>query len=137
MEQHYGQQMFLMSETWPHLNITEMQKEFVFSEMGGMTRPLLRSNWAGALNTSDQEKERLLNETFNYFQTDKDTSEMIEFIKPYTERAGLRNAMKILNQKYPEKTEDQENLNDTDSGEEKPDGGRGRERGGGGGQRGQ
>lgn len=115
MEQHYGQQMFLMSETWPHLNITEMQKEFVFSEMGGMTRPLLRSNWAGALNTSDQEKERLLNETFNYFQNDKDTLEMIEFIKPYTERAGLRNAMKILNQKYPEKTEDLDNLNDTDS----------------------
>ena len=46
------------------------------------------------------QKERLLNETFNYFLNDKDTSEMIEFIKPYTERAGLRNAMKILNQKY-------------------------------------
>ena len=115
MEQHYGQQVFVMTETWPHKSILEMQKEFVFSEMGGMTRPLLRSNWAGALNTSDQEKERLLNETFNYFQTDPDTSEMIEFIKPYTERAGLRNAMKILNQKYPEKTEDLENLNDTDS----------------------
>ena len=115
MEQHYGQQMFAMAETWPHKSILEMQKEFVFSEMGGMDKTLLRSNWAGALNTSDQEKERLLNETFNYFLNDKDTSEMIEFIKPYTERAGLRNAMKILNQKYPEKTEDQENLNDTDS----------------------
>ena len=115
MEQHYGQPVFVMADTWPHKSCLEMQKEFVFSEMGGMARPLLRSNWAGALNTSDQEKERLLNETFNYFQNDKDTSEMIEFIKPYTERAGLRNAMKILNQKYPEKTEDLANLNDTDS----------------------
>merc|ERR1719219_1647681 len=115
MEQHYGQQVFVMTDTWPHKSILEMQKEFVFSEMGGMTRPLLRSNWAAALNTSDQEKERLLNETFNFFQTDTETMEMIEFIGPYVERAGLRNAMKVLNQKYPGKNEEQDSLNDTDS----------------------
>ena len=88
---------------------------FVFSEMGGMSRLLLRSNWATSLNTSDQEKERLLNETFNFFQSDDETKEMIKFISPYVEKAGLRNAMKVLNQKYPGKNEDQESLNDTDS----------------------
>ena len=46
----------------------KVQKMFVFSEMGGMARPLLRSNWAAALNTSDQEKERLLNETFSFLR---------------------------------------------------------------------
>ena len=33
-----------------------MRKEFVFCELGGMTRPLLRTNWAANLNTSDQVK---------------------------------------------------------------------------------
>jgi len=114
MEEQNSRPVFSMSETWPQ-NTLEMQKMFVFSEMGGMARPLLRSNWAAALNTSDQEKERLLNETFHFFQTDTETVEMIEFINPYVERAGLRNAMKVLNQKYPGKNEEQESLNDTDS----------------------
>jgi hypothetical protein len=114
LEEQNSRPVFCMSETWTQ-NTLEMQKMFVFSEMGGMARPLLRSNWAAALNTSDQEKERLLNETFNFFQTDSETMEMIEFISPYVERAGLRNAMKVLNQKYPGKNEEQENLNDTDS----------------------
>ena len=111
----YMEQIFLMSDTWSHKSILEMRKEFVFCEMGGMTQPLLRSNWAGALNTSDQEKERLLNETFNFFQNDQETMEMIDFIKPYVERAGLRNAMKIMNQRYPDKDEEPDHLNDTDS----------------------
>lgn len=114
LEEQNSRPVFSMEETWPQ-NTLEMQKMFVFSEMGGMARPLLRSNWAAALNTSDQEKERLLNETFNFFQSDTETKEMIEFISPYVERAGLRNAMKVLNQKYPGKNEEQENLNDTDS----------------------
>ena len=69
MELHslHMQEIFLMEDTWPHKSILEMRKEFVFCEMGGMPRPLLRSNWAAALITSDQEKERLLNETFNFF----------------------------------------------------------------------
>ena len=87
----YMQEIFLMEDTWPHKSILEMRKEFVFCEMGGMPRPLLRSNWAAALITSDQEKERLLNETFNLFQSDEETAKMIEFIKPYVERAGLMN----------------------------------------------
>ena len=111
----YHEEIFLMNDTWPHNNIMEMRKEYVFCEMGGMTRPLLRSNWAGGLNTSDQEKERLLNETFNFFQTDLETQEMIDFIQPYVERAGLRNAMKIMNQKYPIVDEEPSHLNDTDS----------------------
>jgi len=114
LEEQHTKPVFSMAETWTQ-NTLEMQKMFVFSEMGGMARPLLRSNWAAALNTSDQEKERLLNETFNFFQQDKETMEMIEFISPYVERAGLRNAMKVLNQKYPGKNEEQESLNDTDS----------------------
>lgn len=114
LEEQNSKPVFSMTETWPQ-NTLEMQKMFVFSEMGGMARPLLRSNWAAALNTSDQEKERLLNETFNFFQTDSETMEMIEFIGPYVERAGLRNAMKVLNQKYPGKNEEHDNLNDTDS----------------------
>ena len=116
----YMQEIFLMEDTWPHKSILEMRKEFVFCEMGGMPRPLLRSNWAAALITSDQEKERLLNETFNFFQSDEETAEMIEFIKPYVERAGLRNAMKIMNQKYLDVVDEEEapvssSLNDTDS----------------------
>jgi len=114
LEEQNSRPVFSMSETWTQ-NTLEMQKMFVFSEMGGMARPLLRSNWAAALNTSDQEKERLLNETFSFFQSDSETMEMIEFIGPYVERAGLRNAMKVLNQKYPGKNEELENLNDTDS----------------------
>eukprot|EP00092_Neocalanus_flemingeri_P040368 GFUD01043966.1.p1 GENE.GFUD01043966.1~~GFUD01043966.1.p1 ORF type:complete len:1978 (-),score=498.59 GFUD01043966.1:399-6332(-) len=114
LEEQNSRPVFCMEETWPQ-NTLEMQKMFVFSEMGGMARPLLRSNWAAVLNTSDQEKERLLNETFSFFQSDTETVEMIEFISPYVERAGLRNAMKVLNQKYPGKNEEQENLNDTDS----------------------
>ena len=55
--------------------------------MGGMPCPLLRSNCAAALIISDQEKERLLNETFNLFQSDEETAKMIEFV----ERAGLMN----------------------------------------------
>jgi len=114
LEEQHSRPRFSMTETWPQ-NTLEMQKMFVFSEMGGMSRPLLRSNWAAALNTSDQEKERLLNETFNFFQSDSETLEMIKFIGPYVERAGLRNAMKVLNQNYPGKNDEQESLNDTDS----------------------
>ena len=55
-----------------------------------------------------------MNETFDFFVNDQETSEMIEFIKPYVEKAGLRNAMKILNQKYLDK-EEENNFNDTDS----------------------
>ena len=49
----YMQEIFLMEDTWPHKSILEMRKEFVFCEMGGMPRPLLRSNWAAALITSE------------------------------------------------------------------------------------
>ena len=43
---------------------------------------------------------------------------MLEVISPFVERAGLRNAMKILHQKYPETPDREEmmsNDNDTDS----------------------
>ena len=41
---------------------------------------------------------------------------MLEVISPYVERAGLRNAMKILHQKYPDTPDrDESNDNDTDS----------------------
>ena len=91
------------------------QEMFVFSGTEGMARPLLSSDWAAALNTSDQEKERLLNETFNFSQTDKETKEMIEFTRPCFERTGLRSVMKVSNQKYPGRNGGQDNLNDTDS----------------------
>ena len=61
---------FRMDAAWPGEE-KEMQKMFVFSEMGGMSRALLRSTWAAALNTTDQEKERILNLTFAHFERDQ------------------------------------------------------------------
>ena len=40
---------------------------------------------------------------------------MIEFIKPHVEKTGLRNALKLMNQKYPILDEEASNYNDTDS----------------------
>ena len=44
---------------------------------------------------------------------------MLEVISPYVERAGLRNAMKILHQKYPETLDRDETRNDNDTDSEK------------------
>ena len=44
---------------------------------------------------------------------------MLEVISPYVERAGLRNAMKILHQKYPETPDRDETRNDNDTDSEK------------------
>ena len=44
---------------------------------------------------------------------------MLEVISPYVERAGLRNAMKILHQKYPETPDREETRNDNDTDSEK------------------
>jgi len=119
LESLHTPELFLMSDTWAAASVPGMRKEFVFCELGGMTRPLLRTNWAANLNTSDQEKERLLNETFSFFSRDPETLEMLEVISPYVERAGLRNAMKILHQKYPETPDREETRNDNDTDSEK------------------
>ena len=62
---------------------------FIFSGTEGMARPLLSSDQAAALNTSDQEEERLLNEIFNFSQTDKE--------KKYTGRNEVQNDLKDTN----------------------------------------
>ena len=54
LEALYTPELFLMSDTWAAASVPGMRKEFVFCELGGMTRPLLRTNWAANLNTSDQ-----------------------------------------------------------------------------------
>lgn len=54
LESLHTPELFLMSDTWAAASVPGMRKEFVFCELGGMTRPLLRTNWAANLNTSDQ-----------------------------------------------------------------------------------
>ena len=54
LEALHTPELFLMSDTWAAASVPGMRKEFVFCELGGMTRPLLRTNWAANLNTSDQ-----------------------------------------------------------------------------------
>ena len=85
-EEEEDEVSFRLEDVWPGEE-REMQKMFVFSEMGGMSRALLRftksstrivlkqsplrSTWAAALNTTDQEKERILNLTFAHFERDQ------------------------------------------------------------------
>ena len=100
--------------------VAEMRQMFVFSSQGGMTRALLRSTWAAALNTTDHEKERILNRTFVHFEADPRTQAMLAFIAPYVQVDGLRSAMKRLNQRFPVLEEGGE-VNDTDSEKQRRD----------------
>merc|ERR550525_587357 len=111
---------FRMDAAWPGEE-KEMQKMFVFSEMGGMCRTLLRSTWAAALNTTDQEKERILNLTFVHFDRDQATQAMLIFIEPHVQTDGLRKAMKVLNQQFPERAVGGQTVNDTDSEKQRRD----------------
>ena len=47
------------------------QEIFVFSEMEDIAKPLLNSDQAAALDNSDQEEKKLLDEIFNLPQTNK------------------------------------------------------------------
>jgi hypothetical protein len=100
--------------------VAEMRQMFVFCSMGGMTRALLRSSWAAALNTTDHEKERILNRTFVYFEADPRTQAMLACIAPSVQADGLRSAMQRLNQRFPVLEEGGE-VNDTDSEKQRRD----------------
>merc|ERR1719273_1289262 len=118
-EEEEDEVSFRMDNVWPGEE-REMQKMFVFSEMGGMSRALLRSTWAAALNTTDQEKERILNLTLAHFERDQGTQAMLSFIEPHVQSEGLRKAMKVLNQQFPEQAVDGQ-VNDTDSEKQRRD----------------
>lgn len=59
-EEEDEEEEFCLEEEWAGEE-EEMRKMFVYCQLGGMERALLRSTWAASLNTTDQEKERVLN----------------------------------------------------------------------------